>query len=129
MQTILYPLVGILTISDGGFQATSASPELAIVLAGVLASAMIGAFYLGLPLSVLRGKVKHLAGTSVGKALERVLVLAALTSISALALGELTNSAPVLMIASATTVLSTMLLAATATSNRLSLVLARDKIR
>ncbi len=129
MQAILYPLVGILTISAGTFQATSASPELAIILAGALASAMIGVFYLGLPLSVIRGKVKRLAGTSVGKALERVLVLAALTSVSALALGELTNSAPVLMIASATTVLSTMLLAATATSNRLSPVLACDKIR
>ena len=118
MQAILYPLVGILTISDGAFQATSASPELAIILAGALASAMIGAFYLGLPLSVIRGKVKRLAGTSVGKALERVLALAALTSVSALALGEVTNSSPVLMIASATTVLSIMLLAATATSNK-----------
>lgn len=128
MKAALYPLIGILTLSDGTFQATSASPELAIILAGLLASGMIGAFYLGLPLSLIRGKVKRLAGASVGRALERVLALATMTSVLALAIGELTNSAPVLMITSATTVLSTILLAATATSNRFAPVIARGKV-
>lgn len=128
MKAALYPLIGILTLSDGTFQATSASPELAIILAGLLASGMIGAFYLGLPLSLIRGKVKRLAGASIGRALERVLALATMTSVLALAIGELTNSAPVLMITSATTVLSTILLAATATSNRFAPVIARGKV-
>lgn len=42
----IYPLMGILYLSNGVFQALSASPELAAVAAGLAASALIGLVYL-----------------------------------------------------------------------------------
>ena len=125
MQALLYPLVGILTLSYKTFQATSASPELAITLAGLLASGLIGAFYLGLPLSLLRAKVKRLKGAAVGRHLAKLLFAAVISSGLGLALGEIASSSPTLMISSAALVLSTMLLSATATSNRIAPMLAR----
>ena len=129
MQGALYPLIGILTLSYGTFQATSAFPELAIILAGILASGLIGAFYLGLPLSLLRGKIKRLRGVGIGRSLERLLGGAVIASGLALVFGELMGSSLALMIASATLVLSIILLSATATSNRIAPLIARVKIR
>jgi hypothetical protein len=129
MQGILYPLIGILSLSYGAFQATSAYPELAIILAGILASGMIGAFYVGLPLSLVRAKIKRLRGLGLGRSLERLLAGAAITSILVIPLGELSNSSLVLMISSATLVLSTILLSATATSNRMTAFIDRGKLR
>ena len=129
MQAALYPLIGILTLSSSTFHAASAFPELAIILAGILASGLIGAFYLGLPLSLLRSKIKRLRGMGVGRSLERLLAGAVIASGLALALGELTGSSLALMISSATLVLSTILLSATFTSNRIAPLIARVKIR
>ena len=56
VQVVLSPLIGILTLSSATFHATNAFPELAVLLAGMLASGLIGAFYLGLPLTLLRAK-------------------------------------------------------------------------
>jgi hypothetical protein len=128
MQAALYPLIGILTISYVTFQSTSASPELAITLAGLLASGLIGIFYLGLPLCLLRAKVKRLRGSGSGRPLERLFLAAAISSGLVLAIGELTASSLVLMMSSTTLVLSTIMLSATATSNRIAAVLVRGKI-
>jgi len=119
MQIVLSPLIGILTLSSATFHATSALPELAVLLAGILASGLIGAFYLGLPLTLLRAKQRFRAA-KVGRLLERTLVVTLAAGIGILAIGELANYTPLLMTSSATIVLSTMLLSATATSNRLS---------
>lgn len=123
MQGVLYPLVGILSLSAGTFQTASAYPELAIVLAGLLASAMIGAFYLGLPLGVLRGKVRRFRATGMGASLEKTLAVGAAVSIAALLIGEVAQSSLLLMIASSSLVLATILLSATATSNGLARLL------
>ena len=122
MQFVLYPLIGMLGISSATFHATSAFPEFAVLLAGILAAGMIGAFYLGLPLTLLRAKQRFRAA-KVGRLLERTLAIALAAGISILAIGELANYSPLLMISSAAIVLSTMLLAATATSNRLTALL------
>jgi hypothetical protein len=122
MQVALSPLVGILTLSSATFQATRAFPELAVLLAGLLASGLIGAFYLGLPLTLLRTHKRFRAPT-IGKLMERVLVSVLGAALVLLAIGELANFAPLLMLSSATIVLSMILVAATATSNRFSALL------
>jgi len=129
MQAVLYPMIGILSLSYGTFQATSAYPELAIVLAGLLASGMLGAFYLGLPFGFLRAKVKRFRATNLGRALERTLAGAVVASGCVLVLGELTGSSLALMLSSSALVLATILLAATATSNRVSRLLAGGHAR
>jgi hypothetical protein len=124
MQAALYPMIEILSLSYETLKVTSAYPEFAIVLAGILASGMLGAFYLGLPFGLLRAKVKRLRATNLGRALERTLAGAVVASGCVLALGELTGSSLILMLSSSALVLATILLAATATSNRISRLLA-----
>src|SRR5208282_3794313 len=59
MKVVLYPLVGILAFSSGTFTLTKGDPEVAVVLSGLEASFLIGAFYLGLPIGFLRARVKR----------------------------------------------------------------------
>jgi hypothetical protein len=120
MQGILYPMIGILGISYEAYRVTSAYPEASIILAGLLASSMLGAFYLGLPTGLVRARVKRFRANAIGRTLERVLAGAMLASTSALALGELAGVSSILMISSAAVVLSTMALSSTAVSNRIA---------
>ena len=122
MQVALSPLVGILIISSATFHATSALPELAVLLAGLLASGMIGALYLGLPLTAIRAN-KRFRAARTGRLLERAFIAVLGAALTLLAVGEVAAYTPLLMIASVTIVLSTVLATATATSNRLSALL------
>ena len=128
MQGILYPMIGILYLSDGVYNAVKGVPELAIVLAGIIVSGMLGAFYLGLPTGIVRGKVKRIRATSLGKTLQSLLASSALMSGALLAAGEVSKSSLILMIASSILVLSTILLAATATSNRIARIVAGSDV-
>ena len=128
MQGILYPMIGILYLSDGVYNAAKGVPELAIVLAGIIVSGMLGAFYLGLPTGIVRGKVKRIRATSLGKTLQSLLASSALMSGALLAAGEVSKSSLILMIASSILVLSTILLAATATSNRIARIVAGSDV-
>jgi hypothetical protein len=120
MKGVLYPLIGILKLSSLTFSATSAVPELAAFLSGLVASSLIGAFYLGLPLSLLRAKVRRLGGSNAQRMLEKSLVVALFAGISTLLVGELLASSVLLMIASAVIVLSTLFLSAIFTSGRIA---------
>ena len=128
MQGALYPMIEILSISYGTFQATSAYPELAIVLAGMLASGMLGAFYLGLPAGLLRARVKRFRATNLARSLERILAGAVMTSGCALAVGEISGSSLVLIVSSSALVLSTILLSSAATSNRITRLLTEGHV-
>jgi hypothetical protein len=110
MRGVLYPLIGILELSSLTFSATSALPELAAFLSGLVASSLIGTIYLGLPLSLVRTKARRLRGSGVQSGSVRLLLVAVLVGISTLLVGELAASAGLLMAASTTIVLSTMLL-------------------
>jgi hypothetical protein len=46
MKVALYPLIGILEVSYGAFRLLSFNPELGIITAGLVASALIGLVYL-----------------------------------------------------------------------------------
>jgi hypothetical protein len=120
MKGILYPLIGILKLSSLTFSATSAVPELAAFLSGLVASSLIGAFYLGVPLSLLRAKIRRLRGSNAQRMLEKSLVVALFAGISTLLVGELLASSVLLMIASAIIVLSTLFLSAIFTSGRIA---------
>lgn len=51
MKFVLYPLIGILELSSEVYSTLAFAPELAALVAGVLASSLIGVTYMALPLS------------------------------------------------------------------------------
>jgi hypothetical protein len=117
MKAILYPLIGILYLTSRLFSATSASPELAATSSGLFASSLLGSFYLGLPLSLIRARVRRLRRTRV---LGRSLSVALIAALVALFLGEILVSPILMMVSSAAVVLSTISLAALETSGRIA---------
>jgi hypothetical protein len=126
MKAILYPLIGMLGISYGAFSAADSYPEFAAVTAGLLASSMIGAFYVGLPVSMLRIKLKRLRGLN-SRPIEIALGIILLTALGGLNIGELVNSPTLLMLSAASAVLSTLFLSASVTSGKIASRLARRK--
>ncbi len=116
----LYPLVGILFVTSGLYSVTAAYPELAAVLSGLLASSLIGAFYLGLPLSVIRAKVRRLDGSRAEWLLEKYLGVMLLGGLATLLLGELYAIQVLLIVSSATIVLSMLFLSASIISRRIA---------
>ena len=117
MKIVLYPLFGILYLTSNLYKSTSAYPELAVLLSGLVASSLIGAFYLGLPLTLIRTKARRFKRLV---ALERYLGATLLCGLAILMAGEVFGSATLLMISSATIVLSTMLLAGLTMSSRIA---------
>ena len=110
MRSALFPLIGILKLSSLTFSATSAVPELAAFLSGLVATSLIGTVYLGLPLSLVRTKIRRLRGSGVQSGLVSVLLVTVLVGISMLLVGELVASVGLLIVASTTTVLSMLFL-------------------
>jgi len=119
MKILLYPFVGILHISALTYSALSFNPELAIVAAGIVASGLIGIIYFA-PLSLItllcmkryrrfRLNTNHLRGfTAIW-----------IASIALICLAEATATQPVMMVATAMLVLSTMTLTALTTTQRI----------
>ena len=117
MKAILYPLIAILYLTSRLFSATSASPELAATSSGLFASSLLGAFYLGLPLSLIRARVRRFRRTRVPA---RSLSVALIAALVGLFLGEILVSPILMMVSSAVVVLSTMFLAALEASGRIA---------
>jgi len=117
MKVMLYPLIGILYLTSNVYAATSAFPEFAVVISGLLASSLIGAFYLGLPLSLIRSKVRRVRRLV---ALEKCLGIVLFGGLAMLLVGEIFGLRTILMISSAAILLSTMLLSASVTSGKIA---------
>ncbi len=120
MKGVLYPLIGMLYLTSNLYSTTATYPELAALLSGLLASSLIGAFYVGLPLSLLRAKVRRLRNAKAQTLAWKLLSASLLSGIVALLLGEILTSPVILMVSSATVILSTLLLSATLTSAKIA---------
>jgi hypothetical protein len=125
MRGVLYPLIGILFVSSHVFSATSAYPEFAAILSGLLASSLIGAFYLGLPLSLIRTKIRRLRGWEMQKVLEKILGVGALIGLAGVLLGEFFTYPPLMIVSTSATVLAALFLAGLITSAIISKYLTR----
>jgi len=117
MKVALYPLVGILALSSDTFALTKGDPEVAVVLSGLEASFLIGAFYLGLPIGLLRARVKRLTDERSQKFLMKFLVRSLVSGIAVLWLGEVLTAPVLVMISASTVILSTLILSGTMTSS------------
>jgi hypothetical protein len=120
MKGVLYPLIEILKLSSMTFSAVSVFPEWAVFLSGMVASSLIGAFYLGVPLGLVRGRIRRLRGSNAQGLLERLLLGALIAGVLTLLVGELLVASALLMLASVVIVLSSLFLSAVFTSGRIS---------
>jgi len=118
MKILLYPLIGILHISASAYSALSFNPELAIVATGLVASGLIGIVYFApfslITLLFMRRRRKFRLNISHLKGLTAIWI----ASIALICLAEATAAQPVMMVATAMLVLSTLTLAALATTQR-----------
>ena len=116
MKGVLYPLIGMLYLTQKAFSLASPYPEFAALVSGLLASSLIGAFYLGLPIGLLRAKFRRLRNWKGERLFEQSFGLALLSGMVLLIAGEATALPALLMVSSAAIVLSTLSLSALLTS-------------
>jgi uncharacterized membrane protein YhaH (DUF805 family) len=125
MKAALYPLIGILWLASATFNMFKSYPEVAALISGLLASALIGATYLALPVAILESKVRRLRDSRRQRAILLSLAITLLMGLAGLGLGELLPIVPLLISSTVTIVLSVMLLTATQTANTLTNMLQR----
>lgn len=118
MKFVLYPLIGILKVSSMAFSVAGGFPELAALLSGLVASSLIGAFYLGLPLSLVRAKVRLFRAR--GARLEMGLAIGLMGGMAVLLAGEILGANVVMTWSSVAVVLSATFLSALMTSRVLA---------
>ncbi len=109
MKIILYPLIGILYMSNRIFALFSFNTELAVTLSGIFAGFGIGAFYFG-PIAVVSFKFIRKCDSSRLFGSKRLILTSCTISIAALVLGEVTGAPLLLTAASVTIVLSFLIL-------------------
>jgi len=105
VKAILYPLVGILYLSNIVFTATSFNGELAVTLAGILASISLGAIYLG-PIAVVLSRLFKFNRSSRYIRIIRVTCVIAVISLIGLYLAELAQLTALMTATTIGTVLS-----------------------
>ena len=115
MKGVLYPLLEFLSLSSVLFSILSAYPEQAALLSGLMASSMIGAFYMGIPLGVFRQKKRFNLRLSI-----HLCAALLLCGLSGILVGLNFASTALLMIASSLTVLSAMCGSAILTAETIS---------
>jgi hypothetical protein len=125
MKGALYPLIGILWLTSATFNELGSYPEIAALASGLLASSLIGATYIGLPLTLLEAKMPRLVDSRRQKMILARLIIMLVASLLALGLSELFLMIPLLILSTSTIVLSTIFLAATQTANMFAKILRR----
>jgi len=109
MRVALYPLIGILEVSSATYSALAFSPEFAVVMAGIVASALIGLVYLT-PAALLLTRLsvkRQMRGARVLRGLS----ISFLVTMVVLVLGEVMGSLSLLVIGSSGLVLTVLALA------------------
>jgi hypothetical protein len=112
VRVVLYPLLGVLGISAFTYSLFSATPESAIVMAGLVASSLIGLVYLTpFTLVGMRSLTRRKRINTISLAKASLLVL--VTALGLLAAGELAGSFLMLAVASSAIVLTCIIAAPT----------------
>ena len=108
VRMVLYPLLGVLGISTLTYSMLSASPEFAVVVAGLIASSLIGLVYLTLPVLVGMKRLtkrRSIRISSVAKVSLTSLALA----LAVLAAGEVAGSFLLLAVGGSVLVLTCLI--------------------
>ena len=105
MQILLYPLIMILQLSASVFDAFSFQPELAAVLAGLVATGLLGIVYLWIPSIMVRRRFKN----EINRALKPLATILGAATI-ALAGSEIFDNSLIAVTSSVVLVLANLLL-------------------
>ncbi|MFQ6085996.1 MAG: CFI-box-CTERM domain-containing protein [Candidatus Bathyarchaeia archaeon] len=116
-KAILCPLIGILHLSAFAYSALSFSPELGIVVAGLVASSLIGVVYFSPLIVVLQTSVRRLRRLTVGQL--RWFVLPWFVSVTLILAAEILASPLIMMSGTVAFVLLTISLAALTVGNQI----------
>jgi len=114
MKVLLYPLIGILHLAAMTYNALSFSHELAVIMAGVVASALIGVVYFS-PLAILAlVLLRRYRKTTLRISQLRMLAIVWVASLFMILVGEVAPLPVLIMASTALFVLSTLVLGALA---------------
>jgi len=112
MKILLYPLIGILHLAATTYNAFSFSHELAVVMAGLVASALIGLVYFS-PLAILAlALLRRYRKTTFRMSQLRMLAVVWVASLAMILVGEVAMLPALIMASTALFVLSTLSLGA-----------------
>lgn len=100
VRDVLYPLMNFLSLASDLYAPFSWNAELGIIITGLTASFMFGAFYVGLPLAVIGRKLRERNRSLV--------VVTLLAGFVGILLGELVGNEIILMFSSSMAVISTL---------------------
>jgi len=117
MRAILYPAIAILSLGATPFSLLPEHQELAAVLSGLLITSLIGVTYLSLPVAAI-SKVTRKRGPA-SRSLQRVLAAILALSLAGIAVAEFATLGQLMILATVSTALSTLLLSALITSEKL----------
>jgi heme A synthase len=117
MKGALSPLIGILWLASATFNQFQSYPEVAALMSGLLASSLIGATYMGLPVAILEARIRRLRNSRRQKAAQQRLAIVFLIGLAGLGFGELLLIVPLLILSTVTIILSVMLLTMATTAN------------
>jgi len=106
-KALLYPLIGTLHLATVAYTVFSFTPELGVVMAGLIASTLIGLIYFTPPLSLLLMLIKRCRKGVLKTSWLKWLATAWFTSVALLALAEIVSAPIVMMTATAAFVLAT----------------------
>ena len=128
MKFVLYPLIGILYVSNALFQTLAFNGELAVTLAGAFASFAIGAVYLG-PLLILERKITAHRGSrsNVGSNVGLVIIVSCIASVVGIVGSEASGSAILLVTTTVAAVLSFVSLGALSIAQIVAIVQNRNR--
>jgi hypothetical protein len=108
IKQALYPLMGILHLSSSTYSALGFEPEAAALVAGIVASALIGAAYLALPMTgLLWIERKRISGRTRGR-VAKAMAIAFAVALTGFAISELLALSLLMLAASAAIVLTAL---------------------
>ena len=120
MKGILYPLIGILHLSSMAYSTFSFSPELGVIMAGFVASSLIGAVYFTIPAAMLLMIIKRFKKKTLKTMQFKLLKIPWLISLALVLLGEIALSPAIMMAATASSVLTTLASSATVVASKIT---------
>jgi len=108
MKLVLYPLIGVLHVSSASYATLNFEPEVAALMAGVVASSLIGLVYLALPVSGALWLMRRRLQRSTEKRIVKSLASLALALLAAFVVSEILAVPLAMILVSAAVVLTVL---------------------
>jgi peptide/nickel transport system substrate-binding protein len=112
MKFVLYPLIGVLHLSSASYATLSFEPEVAALMAGVVASSLVGLVYLALPVSGVLWLARRRLQRSTEKRIAKLLGALTLVLLAGFVVSEMLAIPLAMILVSAALVLTILTIGA-----------------